>query len=68
MSIYKELLDAGVEMDHHESDLYVKVTPKSREILTAYGRRYAEVFISEIDGLCWYDLPFAYEPFWEKKG
>lgn len=29
-------------------------------------RGIVETFISQIDKTLWYDIPFAYDPFWEK--
>jgi hypothetical protein len=69
MSLYSDLKGAGIPLDHHESDLYVKATPKAREILSRHIREglwgnYVSTFISPIDNTLWYDVPFAYEPFW----
>jgi len=68
MSIYKQMLAAGVPVDHHESDLYAKVTPESTAIVSAYKfRGIVTRFQSQIagDGI-WYEIPFAYDPAWEK--
>jgi hypothetical protein len=65
--IYEELKAAGVPLDHHESDLYAKVTPESRAIVKAYRfRSQVSVFTSNTDGEPWYDVPFAYQPFWDR--
>ena len=61
-SIYQQLKTAGIELDNHESDLYAKVTPESRVIVGEYGG--APVFISQIDGALWYEIPAAFDPFW----
>lgn len=66
-TLMQEIIDAGVEIDHHESDLYVKVTPESRKIVDAYEFRCnVTTFRSRIDGTTWYDIPFAFDPFWIK--
>ena len=71
-SLYQCFLDGGIppeELDHHESDLYVKVSFKSKRILEEYqkstgNRCFADVF-KAIDGSgLWYDIAFAYDPFW----
>ncbi len=65
MSIYKDMLAAGVEIDNHETDLYAKVTPESERIVAAY--EYSHIvtrFRSAIDGSYWFDIPFAYTPAW----
>jgi hypothetical protein len=53
-------------IDHHESDLYVRDTPLVRAIVRQFGRE-SRGFTSDVDGQRWLDIPFAYEPFWEKK-
>ncbi len=37
MSIYKQMLAAGVPVDHHESDLYVKVDAVAARILADWN-------------------------------
>ena len=65
-SLHRQLLAAGVDLDHHESDLYAMVTPESRRIVEESGHS-STMFTSEVDGKLWYDLPFAFEPFWRAK-
>lgn len=62
---YKELIAAGIQTDSHESDLYVLVTPDSSRIVKASGWS-RSTFVSQIDGKLWFDLPFAFEPFWDR--
>jgi len=70
-SVHQQMLAAGVEIDHHESDLYAKVCPESTRILEEAGiavdGHSARTFTSQVDGEQWYDLPFRYEPFWDRK-
>ena len=71
MSIYTELLAAGIPLDHHESDLYALVDHESRRIVEAFPfkgktRKNITTFISQIDGKTWYEIPFSYDPFWGK--
>jgi len=71
--IYEQLKEAGVEIDHHESDLYCPVNDVSTAIIENWKkeRRLSACvsrFINRNDGKAWYDLAFAYLPFWEKKG
>lgn len=71
MSLYHDLIKAGIPTDNHESDLYAKVTPESMKLV----RRAADkgdvsgvtTFKSNTDGTPWYDIPFAYVPYWEAK-
>jgi hypothetical protein len=71
-SVYQRLKAAGVPLDNHESDLYAKVTPESKAIIEEYDREPhltwpVSTFISQVDGARWYDIPFAYEPWWEAR-
>jgi hypothetical protein len=65
-SLYRDLVRARIPTDHHESDLYVLDTPEARELVKSYGYK-SSTFTSNLDGKRWIDVPFAYEPFWEKK-
>jgi hypothetical protein len=67
-TIYEVLRAEGIPIDHHSSDLYVKVTEQSRQIVNAYYHRgdikSMATFKSDIDGSMWFDIPFAYDPWW----
>lgn len=66
-SLYQQLLAAEVPMDSHESDLYAEVTPESTRIIEEADLQSAPTtFRSRTDGRLWYDIPFAYDPFWPK--
>jgi hypothetical protein len=68
MGIYEQLKQANVPLDNHESDLYAKVTLESRNILQGYEfLANVQTFKSQIDNTLWYDIPFAYQPYWESK-
>ncbi len=73
VSLYDRLTAAGFEIDHHESDLYVRVTPESRAIIDAwmadngYGEGFRDTFTSQVDGHRYFDVPFAYQPYWEAR-
>lgn len=71
-TVYQELIAAGCEVDHHESDLYVKATPEARKILRKHDKSESatsplnlRAFISE--GALWFDVPFRYDPWWEAR-
>ena len=68
-SLWAALKEAGIEMDNHASDLYCPVTPTTQEILARYPTELANsrTFVSQIDGKPWYDVPFAYVPWWEAR-
>lgn len=55
----------AAEIDSHASDLYLRVTPASRQLIAGYAfRKNVTTFVSQIDQTLWYDVPFAYAPFW----
>ena len=68
MSLYDHMKLNGVEIDNHESDLYVPVSPVTAHFIARYEHKAnVTTFVSAIDGKLWYDIPFAYMPFWERK-
>lgn len=68
IDIYEEMKNAGVEISHHESDLYVPVNETTTEIVSRYEfKDNVTRFISQIDKKPWYDIPFAFNPFWDVK-
>lgn len=53
------------DIDHHETDLYLKVSEASSALVAAYDfRGNVEKFRSPLDGCLWFDIPFAYTPAW----
>lgn len=71
MTLYDELKAAGVEIDNHESDLYFPVTEATKAILAKpehkAHRKIATAFLSNVTHTLWFDVPFAFEPWWERK-
>ncbi len=67
-SLYRKLVDAGIEVSNHESDLYFPVNDKTREIVKEFKSKNITAFKSNIDGKLMYEAPFMFEPFWEKRG
>lgn len=56
------------DMDHHETDLYLKVSEASSALVASYDwRGNVEKFRSPLDGCLWFDVPFAYTPAWIEK-
>ncbi len=67
MTIYEKVKTAGLEYDTHESDLYVKDGPEIQELLKDYKyRSNVTGFISNIDKKRWLDIPFAFDPWWDR--
>ena len=53
------------DIDHHASDLYLKVTPESSALIERYQWKCNVTrFNSAIDDSLWFDVPFAYSPAW----
>lgn len=72
-TLYDEAVKRGIKIDHHESDLYLPATEEVRTLLIHYGhdRRgrmaTAKLFKSNFGDGMWYDVPFAYAPFWRER-
>lgn len=66
MSIHEQLKAAGVELAHHESDLYARVCPAADAVLAGYQfRGNVKPFTADDGTGRWYDIPFAYDPAWK---
>lgn len=56
------------DIDHHESDLYIRKTPAADLIIEEYEyKNIVSVFRDAIENVLWYEIPFAYDPFWERR-
>jgi len=68
-NLYSALVEAKIQIDHHESDLRFPTTEQSSAILAKFPleQHNATQFRNQIDGKIWYDVPFAYIPFWKAK-
>ncbi len=55
------------EISSHMSDLYLKCTPVSENLVSGYEfKQSVHKFRSDIDGSMWFDIPFANDLFWAK--
>lgn len=70
MSLYTDLVAAGIEVSNWQSDLYFPVTEEAREILSRHPlqKANATTFTCQITRQRHYDVPFAYDPYWEARG
>jgi len=66
-TIYEKIMKAGIEFSSHESDLYVLKTPESEKIISGYKFKSIVSVFYGTDKRMWYDIPFAYDPYWQKK-
>lgn len=65
--IYQQMIAAGQECHNHESDLYVYVNEVTTKIVNEYKfRSNVTTFKSQTDGKMMYDIPFAFDPHWDK--
>lgn len=68
MALFDKIQKLGIQHDHHESDLYIPVTNETTDLIQEYGLMHTTTkFRSSIDQKFWYDVPFQYSPYWEKK-
>lgn len=67
-NIYKQAIKKMREkdIDHYNSDLYLRVNSISKKLIQEYNfKENVETFVDEIDHELWYDIPFAYLPFYK---
>ena len=76
MTLYERLVKVLTpeQIDHWQSDLYVKVTPESKKIVEEFRnledaskRITATTFKDQINNELWYEIAFAYDPYWIEK-
>lgn len=75
-TLYQRLVEVmkPEDIDHHYSDLYVRKTKESKRIINEYFAEhgleiglFVSIFVSNMPPRClWYDIGFAYDPFWEE--
>ncbi len=66
-NIFEEIKKNNIEFSHHESDLYIPKNEITEKIINNYEfKRNVTVFHNQITHNKWYDIPFAFDPFWEK--
>jgi hypothetical protein len=67
-SIYQKVIKLDVYVGGYCSDLYVEVTPETKEIVNAYEyKEQVTTFRNQVNKKMCFDIPFAYEPYWEKR-
>lgn len=68
MSLYTDLIEAGQPVSNHESDLYCPVNDTTRALIKKHGITTATTFRNQVEGGLWFDVPFMFDPFWERRG
>lgn len=71
LSLYDALKAADIETANHQSDLYFPATPEALAILARYPlqKGNSKYFTNQAPpnvGERWVDVPFAFQPFWDK--
>lgn len=66
MSLYTDLIAAGIEVSSHYSDLYCPNTPEARALVRKHGHSLS-LFQNQITHTMWIDVPFAFDPYWERQ-
>ena len=69
IEIYYEAKESMLpeEIGNHCSDLYLLKNAVSEKLVARYEFRCdVKTFRSQIDGKIWYDIPFAYYPYFKK--
>ena len=64
--IYEAIKAAGIETDHNESDLYAPVNEFTEKLVAVYAHKSNVTRFKSLDGKMWFNIPFAYTPFWDK--
>ena len=68
MTLYERVKAEGGYISNHESDLYIEVNDPNRVILARYPieQSNARIFTNRVTGKRCYDIPFAYDPWWNE--
>lgn len=70
MTIYEKAVQQMNEKDisNWQSDLYLRKNAISEKLVNEYEfKQNVKTFKDQIDHVTWYDIPFAYDPFWIEK-
>jgi hypothetical protein len=68
MSLFEKIQELNIEYDNHYSDLYIPATEQTIDLINEFGLMHITTkFRSNIDQKFWFDVPFQYTPYWEKK-
>ncbi len=65
-NLYDEAVAQGIPTDNHESDLYLKDSEITRALLRV-AHVDAKAFVSNVDGRMWWEIPFAFSPWWRAR-
>ena len=67
-SLHAECVERGIECDNHKSDLYIPVTPETTALCSQFGHEPTKFIHQGRAGMeQWYDVPFAFVPWWVQR-
>lgn len=79
--LFLRIIELGIPYDSHASDLYIPKTEQTTKLISEYEfKENVTTFIANTEDVrcracghkikqpkeVWYDIPFAYAPFWER--
>lgn len=64
MSLYTDLIEAGQPVSNWQSDLYCPVNEVTRALIEKHDKK-ATTFTNQVEGGLWFDVPFAFDTYWE---
>lgn len=56
----------AADIDHHESDLYIKCTPAAVALIRRLNNTALLSVFRDYNGVAWYELPFCFSPIKEE--
>jgi len=68
VSLFEQIQKLRIQFSTHASDLYIPVNAQTQKLISQYEHKEIVTrFISQIDKKSWFDIPFAYKPWWDAK-
>ncbi len=67
MTLFEEIVSRGIPYANHESDLYIPATDETRALVKQCRHSTPSAFVNEVEGGLWLDVPFAYDPWWQRR-
>ena len=67
-NIYKAVKEKGIGYSSYHSDLYIPRNEETTKLVNDYKfKNNVTTFTNQVEGGIWYDIPFAYSPYWDSK-
>ena len=70
-TLFEEIRERRIPYASHESDLYIPMTPETPALMDqpqfAMQRSSRTAFHNPMTWNLWWDVPFAYDPWWEAR-